>query len=245
MRSANKPSTTAMIRRCTTGAVVFSGLLRLGSCQCEEARPPASPEKDEVDAGAADNVDDDDDDDEGGALFEMDTSTAVFDLAFAGDASAQLQGVLADDKGRREILFRTSADAAAEVVFSADWHLPAAGAMSEDGSTLVCVNTLAGVPSAADTFPDPRQGVVLSCRSREQGTWAQEIPVSSNTGAWWLMALDVVEDGVFTLTYSFDQAGTLIGDNHEDDAVYRVIFSGGEMGVPEMIQSLSSEFNPD
>jgi hypothetical protein len=179
-----------------------------------------------------------------GALFEVDTQQAEFPLDVHGGSGVELAGKLADASGRRTVVFRPRGGAE-EVVFPAAWNLPAVAAVGSDGSVLVCGNALTGAPSSLTTggLPDPRSGVALTCRLRRSGGWDAPAAPASGSEAHWLVDVTPSSDG-FEVLYSRDQSRLLMGQPSPGDGLFRVRFSRGAFGQPELVENYDPPFRP-
>lgn len=174
----------------------------------------------------------------GDVLFEVDTTTKVFDLPIDGPTGATLSGNLTDDQGRREIVY-TNRGGQVEVVFPGDWNLPAAGLVTDDGGVVVCGNRLTGSPSdlTGGNMPDPRGGVELRCRRRGQSDWGKTIALDHAPGANWLIHIRQ-RGGAVYVTYSHDEEGMLIGAPSANDGEYAARLDGDRFGPSELIKKL-------
>lgn len=168
-------------------------------------------------------------------LFSVDTSTPEFPLVLHGTEGHRLVGRLADEDGRRSIVLVNSRTGAEEVVFEADWLLPAVGAVNGKGTMVVCVNRLAGSPSelTGGQMPDPSQGVDLQCKTylRKASRWSKERILFRARKALWLYDVTANRRGGFTVAYAADSSGLLVDDPAAGDGMYRVEFKHGRFGA--------------
>ena len=171
-------------------------------------------------------------------FFSLDTVTQEFPLTLAGSDTMSLVGRLASPEGKREIVL-VLRGGEEEVVFSADWLLPAAGAVSGSGDLLVCVNRLTGKPTALTEgkMPDPRQGVELACRMRTADGWQREVLLPRGDGAHWLIKLTARRDHSFWVAFSRDKSGLMVSDPEPGDGIYRVAFKDGAFGASKLVRS--------
>jgi hypothetical protein len=104
---------------------------------------------------------------DGTYLFSMETEPEIVELTLHGTVKDRLAGRLADDEGRRKIVYYGPDYRAPQTLFAADWLLPAVGAVNKAGEMLVCVNRLVGAPSVLTkgNVPDPANGVDLVCHA--------------------------------------------------------------------------------
>ena len=170
------------------------------------------------------------------SLFAVDTDQQVFELELHGTRDLSLLGELADQEGRRRIVLNDPTKREPEVVFTADWLLPAVGAANRDGEILVCVNRLVGEPTSLTEgkLPDPSQGVDLLCRMRTQAGWQVEVPLPRHAAGHWLHDVTALSDGRFRVAYSGDSTGFVVDDPQAGDGMYRVAFQEGHFGTPEL-----------
>ena len=175
---------------------------------------------------------------EGGPLFEVDTSTETFELPPL-DGGHVLQGVLADDLGRRELRFVDAATGQAEVLAPAGWNLPPVASHAAAGtSVMACFNQLIGRPSANTTgeLPDPTQGVHLRCRARaDGGGWGEPFRIGRPFRAAWLQAVEADGDG-WTVRYYVDD-GWFVGPAVRGHGVYeQAVSAAGAAGDPTLLE---------
>ena len=173
---------------------------------------------------------------EGDFLFSMETKPELLELPFHGTAQERLAGRLADQEGRREIVHYGANARAPQVLFKADWLLPAVGAASSNGDALVCVNRLVGAPTelTKGNVPDPANGVDLACRWRSGRGWSREYLIPRSGAALWLTDVVALRGVSFRVTYAQDGTGQLVDDAARDEGVYRVQFDRGRLGTPEL-----------
>jgi hypothetical protein len=175
---------------------------------------------------------------QGDVLFELDTTTQVFDLPMDGGGGATLSGNLTDSDGRREIVYRDTKGGQPEIVFPSDWNLPAAGVVTDNGGVVVCGNRLTGSPSelTKGDMPDPRGGVELRCRRRGQADWGGTVVLDHDPGANWLIQIRK-RNGTVYVTYSHDEEGILIGAPTGNDGQYIAPLEGGKFGPRELVKN--------
>jgi hypothetical protein len=175
---------------------------------------------------------------EGDWLFAMELTPENLDLTLHGTSLDRLSGKLADDEGRRTILYYGPDFRTPQTVFKADWYLPAVGARNSQGEMLVCVNRLVGAPSALTkgSMPDPSNGVDLVCRWHSARGWSREVRVPRTGAALWLSDVVALREGKFRIVYSDDGTGLMVDDPDEDrvDGTYRVEFDRGRLGQAEL-----------
>ena len=169
-------------------------------------------------------------------LFALDTLQEEFQLTLHGTRSFRLVGRLADEEGRRTIVLEDHRGGGEEVVFTADWLLPAVGATNAAGNMLVCVNRLVGESSdlTEGAMPDPTEGVDLVCRARNAGKWENEVVLGKGGAGQWIHDVTATADGGFRVSYNDDKTGLLVDDPSEGDGMYRVPFNDGRFQTPEM-----------
>lgn len=169
-------------------------------------------------------------------LFGLNTDKIEYELTLHGTRSYRLVGRLASPDGKREILLNKTGARITEEVFSADWLLPAVGAVNANGNMLVCVNRLAGEPSSLTegNMPDPTQGVDLMCRIRVNGIWENEVTLPRHATGHWLYDVTVVPGGGYRVAYSGDSTGLMVDDPQDGDGMYRVVFEHGVFRKPAM-----------
>lgn len=139
-----------------------------------------------------------------GPVFKVDRATATFEIPVA-DSTSVLQGVLADDKGRRELRWVDPATGEHEVLAEAGWNLPPAAKPAHD-SVMACFNSLPGEPSALSDgdLPDPTQGVHLQCRRRTADGWSNPVRVGAHFKAAWLQEVLATDAGWDVRFYADD-----------------------------------------
>ncbi len=164
---------------------------------------------------------------DGGALFALNTTERVITLAVEGDAQHQLQGVLTDDLGRRELRY-VDAAGRAEVLAPSDWNLPPAAAVVRGGSVMACFNVLTGGPSpnTAGAMPDPSRSMVLRCRLRTAQGWGAPTDLPVTTRGAWVQRVVAREDGGFrVLIYGDD--GFFIAPPSAHHGIYDATWTDG------------------
>ena len=169
-------------------------------------------------------------------MFAMETTPELLELTLHGTSQQRLAGRLADQEGRREIVYYGKNRRAPQVLFPKDWLLPAVGAVNRGGEMLVCVNRLVGAPSALTkgNVPDPSNGIDLACRWFSSRGWSREYLVPREGAALWLTDVVAQKDGSFRIVYAEDNSGLLVDDAAQDEGVYRLSFHRGRLGEPEM-----------
>ncbi len=173
---------------------------------------------------------------EGAWLFAMETKPELLELTLHGTSQQRLAGRLADQEGRREIVYYGKGRRAPQVIFPKDWLLPAVGAVNRKGERLVCVNRLVGAPSALTkgNVPDPSNGIDLACRWYSPRGWSREYLLPRQAAALWLTDVVAKQDGSFRIVYAEDASGLLVDDATQGEGVYRVTFNRGRLGEPEL-----------
>lgn len=164
---------------------------------------------------------------DGGALFALNTTDRVITLAVEGDAQHQLQGVLTDELGRRELRY-VGADGRAEVLAPSDWNLPPAAAVVRGGNVMACFNVLTGGPSpnTAGAMPDPSRSMVLRCRVRTAQGWGAPTDLPVTTRGAWVQRVVAREDGGFrVLIYGDD--GFFIAPPSAHHGIYDATWTDG------------------
>ncbi len=164
---------------------------------------------------------------DGGALFALNTTDRVITLAVEGDGQHQLQGVLTDELGRRELRY-VGADGRAEVLAPSDWNLPPAAAVVRGGSVMACFNVLTGGPSSntAGAMPDPSRSMVLRCRVRTAQGWGAPTDLPVTTRGAWVQRVVAREDGGFrVLIYGDD--GFFIAPPSAHHGIYDATWTDG------------------
>jgi len=172
--------------------------------------------------------------DETKPFFSLDTENEEMDAALTGMGRAGLVGKLTSQDGQREIVLKMPG--AEEVVFSSGWNLPPVGAFSANGDLLICVNRLVGEPTrlTAGAVPDPRLGLDLVCRIRNEGKWRKEVKIQREGAALWLINVVARREGSFWVVYSKDKYGLMLSDPEPGDGIYRVAFSKGKFLTPTL-----------
>lgn len=164
---------------------------------------------------------------DGGALFALNTTERVITLAVEGDAQHQLQGVLTDDLGRRELRY-VDAAGRAEVLAPSDWNLPPAAAVVRGGNVMACFNVLTGGPSpnTAGAMPDPSRSMVLRCRLRTAQGWGAPVDLPVTTRGAWVQRVVARDDGGFrVLIYGDD--GFFIAPPGAHHGIYDATWTDG------------------
>ncbi len=172
---------------------------------------------------------------DGTYLFSMETEPEIVELTLHGTVKDRLAGRLADDEGRRKIVYYGPDYRAPQTLFAADWLLPAVGAVNKAGEMLVCVNRLVGAPSVLTkgNVPDPANGVDLVCRWRSGRGWSREFKAPRRSAALWLTDVLAMRDGTFRIVYAEDATGLMVDDASRDEGIFRLIFDRGRFGEPE------------
>lgn len=177
----------------------------------------------------------------GSPMFAMDKTEVRFTIDVFGAGDWKLEGILADDVGRREIRLANASTGGSEVVAKADWNLPPAGAVGQGGAMLICYGRLMGPvdpkSTATDgTMPTPAHGAGLFCRTRKDATLGAEVRIAKSATAAWLQDVVALPNGSFRVTYLRD-AGWIVGPAAEGHGVYEEVFDGATWGAPNLVKA--------
>lgn len=176
----------------------------------------------------------------GEPMFSLDTTTPTLEVAIEGDMQHRLQGVLADALGRRALRYTLDASRS-ELVADAGWNLPPAAAVRLGGDTMVCFNTLTGVPSSntRGAMPDPTLGMEVRCRLRTTAGWGPTETLATTTRGAWVQRVVATPEGFRVLLYGDE--GWMLAPAGPQHGVYDATWTNGHWSDVRFVMAAPRE----
>lgn len=181
---------------------------------------------------------------EGVSTVTFHAGEEAVEAAVAGSLYRPIRAMRVDEEGRRRLEIFTSDEGDTVTFAEADFHLLPTGATSDDGTIMLCWNTLTGESSEfSPDAPDPARGMALHCRTNDEGALGPVARIRAPTVGTWIRRLVALPGGEFRLLYKGDDGWFEAGDDPAH-GVYEAYYRDGEWTSPTLLIPIPSPSTP-